>query len=174
MWMWMLCVFWLSKEHLRYMVCLMEMTQTVICARWRQALMFNCFMDTAYQNDQSNNKQNNNANQNFQETKRKWDVWFIPADVWEAGSKLVQILYHRHQISFPTSSPLYNRGEEKDIYPKYEGSLTVESQQSCSALELQGESLEQSIHGCPEWWWQVQEGAWWFIPASSSVDGKTM
>lgn len=169
----MLCIFGLSKEHLRYVACSMEMTQTVICTCWRQALMFNCFMDMAFQSNQSNNRQNDDAHQNLQETKGKWDIWFIPVDVWNIGSKLVQILYHRHQSpSLPP--PLCTTEEEKEIYLKIRGVFDSRESALMLSFGVAEESPEQSIHGCPERWWQVQEGAWWFIAASSSVDRKTM
>ena len=122
---------------------MMGMTQTVTCACWRWALVSKCFMDTACQSSQSNNQQNNNASKNPKKSKKMRYVWFILINVWEARSKLVQVSYHRHQISFLISSPLYDRGvwKERDVYPPYEGPVTADTQQSCSALESQGRPL---------------------------------
>lgn len=52
----------------------------------------------------------------------------------------MQVLYH---MSFPMSSPLYNTGgwKEKEIYPKSEGPLMAETQQSCSVLGSQRRAL---------------------------------
>lgn len=69
-------------------------------------------------------------------------------DAQEAGSKVVQVLYHRHQISIPISSLLYDRGggKEKEIYPKYECFFDGRD----PALRAAGERLVQSIGGCPD------------------------
>lgn len=58
----------------------------------------------------------------------------------------MQVLYH---MSFPMSSPLYNTGgwKEKEIYPKYEGALMAETQQSCSVLGSQGRALSSPSVG---------------------------
>lgn len=170
--MWTLCVFWLSMEHLRYIVCVMGMTQTVTCTCWRQALMFNCFTDTAYQSNQSNNKQHDNANKNPKETEENVVCLVYPnrcvRSRIQTGAGFVPYVLP-YVVPFVQHRWLEGKGNLSQIWRSFDGRDSAE----LLSFGVTGESLVQSIRGCPQWQWRVQEGPWWFTFASSTRDGKT-